>query len=42
MSSSTAAILYSLTVSVPPVSAGPDEAKDKSHHVASGFVNPWE
>ncbi|PLB53188.1 Metallo-hydrolase/oxidoreductase [Aspergillus steynii IBT 23096] len=42
MSSSTAAILYSLTVSVPPVSASPDEAKEKSHHASNGYVNPWD
>lgn len=42
MSSSTAAILYSITVSVPPVSAGPEDAKEKSHHASNGYVNPWD
>ncbi|GES61884.1 dioxygenase [Aspergillus terreus] len=42
MSSSTAAVLYAITISVPPVSTSPDDAKEKSHHVQGGFTNPWD
>ncbi|KAE8147504.1 beta-lactamase superfamily domain-containing protein [Aspergillus avenaceus] len=42
MSPSTVAALYALSLSVPPVSSGPDDAKEKKHHVQGGFTNPWE
>ncbi|KAF9893122.1 T-complex protein 1 subunit gamma [Aspergillus nanangensis] len=42
MSSSTATVLYALTVSAPSVSITPEDAKEKSHHVQGGFTNPWE
>lgn len=42
MSSSTAAVLYALTVTTSPVSPGPEDATKKSHHLQAGFTNPWE
>lgn len=42
MSSSTVAVLYALTLSVPSISTGPEDAKEKKHHVSGGFTNPWE
>lgn len=44
MGSTTAAVLYAITVSTTsPISPGPEDAKEKSHHLkAGGFRNPWE
>lgn len=42
MSSSTAAVLYALTVTASPASPGPEDATKKSHHLQAGFTNPWE
>ncbi|KAL1980332.1 hypothetical protein VTN96DRAFT_4273 [Rasamsonia emersonii] len=42
MSSSAAAVLYTVTISVSPASAVPDDASKKSHHLKDGFTNPWE
>ncbi|KAJ5818558.1 hypothetical protein N7474_004149 [Penicillium riverlandense] len=38
----TTAALYALTVSAAPTKPGPDDAAQKSHHVPSGFRNPWD
>lgn len=42
MSSSTAAVLYALTVTTSSTSPGPEDATKKSHHLQEGFKNPWE
>ncbi|ODM14878.1 hypothetical protein SI65_09630 [Aspergillus cristatus] len=42
MSSSTAAVLYALTVTTSPTSPGPEDATKKSHHLQEGFKNPWD
>ncbi|THC89414.1 hypothetical protein EYZ11_011144 [Aspergillus tanneri] len=42
MGISTTAFLYSVIVSVPPVSAGPEDVDDRNHHVSGGFANPWD
>lgn len=42
MSSSTAAVLYALSVTASPVSPAPEDATKKSHHLQAGFTNPWE
>ncbi|KNG84312.1 dioxygenase [Aspergillus nomiae NRRL 13137] len=42
MSSSTVAVLYALTLSIPSTSTGPEDAKEKKHHVSGGFTNPWD
>ncbi|KAL2854972.1 beta-lactamase superfamily domain-containing protein [Aspergillus pseudoustus] len=42
MASSTATVVYALTVSASPVSSGPEDASKKVHHVKNGFDNPWD
>lgn len=42
MASSTAGVLYALTLSASPASVAPDDAQKKAHHVKDGFENPWE
>ncbi|KAL3453341.1 beta-lactamase superfamily domain-containing protein [Aspergillus insuetus] len=43
MASSTATVVYALTVSSSPIaSAGPEDASKKAHHVKNGFDNPWD
>ncbi|KAL4794616.1 beta-lactamase superfamily domain-containing protein [Aspergillus venezuelensis] len=42
MGSSTAAILYALTLSASPASQAPEDASKKAHHVKNGFDNPWD
>ncbi|KAL3466270.1 beta-lactamase superfamily domain-containing protein [Aspergillus heterothallicus] len=42
MASSTATVVYALTVSASPVSAGPEDVSKKAHHVKNGFDNPWD
>ncbi|OXV11639.1 hypothetical protein Egran_00600 [Elaphomyces granulatus] len=42
MSSSTAAILYAVTIAVSPKSASPEDAAKRSHHLKDRFKNPWE
>jgi hypothetical protein len=42
MSSSTAAILYAITITTPAASPLPDDAQKKSHHLQGGFTNPWD
>ncbi|OJJ87474.1 putative Zn-dependent hydrolase/oxidoreductase family protein [Aspergillus glaucus CBS 516.65] len=42
MSSSTAAVLYALTVTTSSTSPGPEDATKKSHHLQEGFKNPWD
>lgn len=41
-SSSTAGILYAVTVSPVSMEEVPDEAKGKPHHLKHGFTNPWD
>ncbi|PWY92055.1 Metallo-hydrolase/oxidoreductase [Aspergillus heteromorphus CBS 117.55] len=42
MSSSTSAALFSMTVMLSPVSPGPEDIKEKTHHLKNGFQNPWD
>ncbi|PYI02270.1 Zn-dependent hydrolase/oxidoreductase family protein [Aspergillus sclerotiicarbonarius CBS 121057] len=39
---STSAALFSLTVLLSPVSPGPEDVKEKSHHLKDGFQIPWD
>lgn len=39
---STSAALYSLAVVLSPASEGPEDVKEKAHHLKNGFQNPWE
>ncbi|PYH74781.1 putative Zn-dependent hydrolase/oxidoreductase family protein [Aspergillus vadensis CBS 113365] len=39
---STSAALYSLAVVLSPASEGPEDVKEKAHHLKNGFQNPWD
>ncbi|KKK26240.1 hypothetical protein ARAM_004961 [Aspergillus rambellii] len=42
MGSSSATVLYALTVSVSPISPAPEGVDKKTHHRKGGFDNPWD